>query len=65
MDKPKVQSIRELGDEMRAIAREEKRLPKDAATPSDESLDVLTKMTTAKAHKVAKRSRPRSRYLEK
>lgn len=65
MDKPKVQSIRELEDEMRAIAREEKRSPKDAAAPSYESSDVLKKMTAAKAHKVAKRSGPRSRHLEK
>jgi predicted transcriptional regulator len=46
MSKFKIQTMRELEAEMRAVARGEKRAPKDAGKPSFESVDVLMRLLT-------------------
>ena len=46
MTKPKIQRLRELEAEMRAVARGEKAAPKDAAAPSFNSVDVLMRLLT-------------------
>lgn len=46
MSKAKIQTIRELEAEMRAVARGEKRAPKDAGKTSFESVDVLMRLLT-------------------
>lgn len=46
MTKAKVQSIRELRDEMIAVSRGERTAPKDAARPSFESADAVTRLLT-------------------
>jgi len=64
MSKPKVQSIGDLEDEMRAVVRGERLPPKDAAAPSYNSSDVFKKVTADKARKVVTGSRPRSHHPE-
>lgn len=46
MTKHKIQSLRELEAEMRAVARGEKAAPKDAAAPSFNSVDALLRLLT-------------------
>lgn len=46
MTKHKIQSLRGLEAEMRAVARGEKAAPKDAASPSFNSVDVLMRLLT-------------------
>ena len=46
MSKAKVQSLRELEAEMRAVARREKRAPKDAGKTSFKSIAVLMRLLT-------------------
>lgn len=46
MNRPKIQSLRELEAETRAVARGEKSAPKDAAAPSFNSVDVLMRLLT-------------------
>lgn len=46
MTKAKIQTLRELEAEMRAVARGEKRAPKDAGKTSFESVDVLMRLLT-------------------
>lgn len=46
MTKYKVQSLKNLEAEMRAVARGERSAPKDAALPSFESVDALMRLLT-------------------
>jgi len=46
MTKHKIQPLRELEAEMRAVARGEKAAPKDAAAPSFNSVDALMRLLT-------------------
>lgn len=46
MTKYKVQSLKSLEAEMRAVARGERPAPKDAALPSFESVDALMRLLT-------------------
>jgi len=46
MTKYKVQSLKNLEAEMRAVARGERPAPKDAALPSFESVDALMRLLT-------------------
>jgi len=46
MTKYKVQSLKNLEAEMRAVARGERPAPKDAALPSVESVDALMRLLT-------------------
>jgi predicted transcriptional regulator len=46
MVKPKIQNLRGLEREMRAVARGEKAAPKDAASPSFNSVGVLVRLLT-------------------
>jgi predicted transcriptional regulator len=46
MTKYKVQNLRSLRDEMKAIARGEQPAPADAATPSFNSVDALVRLLT-------------------
>jgi predicted transcriptional regulator len=46
MTKARIQTLRELEAEMRAVARGEKRAPKGAAKASFESVDVLMRLLT-------------------
>jgi predicted transcriptional regulator len=52
MTKFKIQKLRDLEAEMRAVARGEKRAPKDAARPSFESVDVLMRLLTSENRKL-------------
>jgi predicted transcriptional regulator len=42
----RVQSLRSLRDEMKAVARRERRAPVDAGRPSFDSLDVVVRLLT-------------------
>jgi predicted transcriptional regulator len=46
MTRNKIQSLREIEAEMRAVARGEKAAPKDAAAPSFNSVGVLMRLLT-------------------
>ena len=46
MIKSKIQSLRSLIEDMKAVARGDKAAPKDAAMPSFESLDVVVRLLT-------------------
>ncbi len=46
MTDPKIQSLSDLEDHMRAVARGEKPAPADAATPSFESVEALARLLT-------------------
>lgn len=46
MTKHRIQNLRELEAEMRAVARGEKPAPKDAATPSFGSVEALMRLLT-------------------
>jgi len=46
MTKHKIQRLQDLEAEMRAVARGERRPPKDAAAPSFNSVDVLMRLLT-------------------
>src|SRR5260370_27426855 len=46
MTKPKTQALRSLIEEMKAVARGERPAPPDAAEPSFESIDVVTRLLT-------------------
>jgi predicted transcriptional regulator len=67
MTRPKIQSLRDLEGEMRAVARGEKAPPKDAAAPSFDSVAVLMRLLTPENRKlmaiIATESRSRSRNL--
>jgi len=46
MTKHKVQNLRSLRDEMKAVARGERRAPADAAKPSFNSVDAVVRLLT-------------------
>ncbi len=46
MKKHKIQSLRSLRDEMKAVARGERPAPKDAAKPSFNSVEALVRLLT-------------------
>lgn len=46
MAAPKIQSLRSLREEMTAVARGERAAPADAAKPSFDSIEVLTRLLT-------------------
>ena len=52
MTRPKIQSLRDLEGEMRAVARGEKAPPKDAAAPSFDSVAVLMRLLTPENRKL-------------
>ena len=47
MSEYKVQSLRSLREEMKAVARGERKAPSDAAKPSFNSVDALVRLLTA------------------
>jgi len=52
MTRPRIQSLRDLEGEMRAVARGEKAPPKDAAAPSFDSVAVLMRLLTPENRKL-------------
>ncbi|GGK25191.1 HVO_A0114 family putative DNA-binding protein [Salinarimonas ramus] len=59
----KIQSMKELASEMRAVARGEREAPADAALPSVESAEVLVRLLTPENRKllsVIRDRKPRS-----
>jgi predicted transcriptional regulator len=50
----KIQSLQNLEAEMRAVARGEKRPPRDATQPSFESVDALVRLLTPENRKLLK-----------
>ena len=52
MTKFRIQNLRALEAEMRAVARGEKRAPKPAAKPSFESVDVVMRLLTSENRKL-------------
>ncbi len=67
MKRPKIQSMRDLEKEMRAVARGKKKAPKDAASPSFESVAAIIRILTPENRKllavIRDRNRNRSRSL--
>ena len=52
MAKYKIRSLRELEREMRAVARGEKRAPRDAAVPSFNSVEAFLRLLTPENRKL-------------
>ena len=52
MKQVKIQSWRSLRDEMKAVARGERRAPRDASKPSFESVEVVVRLLTPENRKL-------------
>jgi predicted transcriptional regulator len=59
MTKPKIQSLKALRSEMKAVARGERKAPKDAGRPSFNSVEALMRLLTAENRKLLETIRSR------